>query len=464
MALIADREDALLDGHASFVLHGANAELLFAIARTVDGFGIFEVAAGTVGLNSIPLPTFDHTLRLAELTFADAPARRLGSGAAGGDGRKGAGSRPRRAGRRTGRRGQAGAGVHRRLRQDARPVRPAIGSFQAIKHMAADLLLESESPSPPPATPPPRWPRARTTRRRRSAWPHSPAPTPSAGSPPTRSRCTAASPSPGPILPTSICAAPAPTPSCSGRPAETRTLSEGVGSLTMADGAVAPITDEACARRSAPGSPPTGSRSTAAGPGGAGWTATPEHRAWLAKVVDARWAVPRWPAEWYGRGLSDAQARIVEREFAEVGAPGTGQDRTNLWANTALAYAGPMRSSQDRAACCESEVGMCLLYSEPGAGSDLAGIRTRAERRGRPLRRQRPEGLDLRRRHRRLRHADRPHRLGRAQAPGHQLLLPADEADRASRCGRCARSPTRAISTRCSSPMPSCRRRTCWAR
>jgi hypothetical protein len=42
------------------------------------------------------------------------------------------------------------------------------------------------------------------------------------------------------------------------------------------------------------------------GPGGAGWTVSPEHKAWLAKVVEARWAVPRWPQAWFGRGLHDA--------------------------------------------------------------------------------------------------------------------------------------------------------------
>jgi alkylation response protein AidB-like acyl-CoA dehydrogenase len=117
-----------------------------------------------------------------------------------------------------------------------------------------------------------------------------------------------------------------------------------------------------------------------AGSGGAGWTTTPEHRAWLAKVVAARWAVPRWSREWYGRGLSDAQGRIVEREFAAVGAPGSGQDRTNLWANTALAYASPTFKAKIVPALLKNEVGMCLLYSEPAAGSDLAGIRTRADR------------------------------------------------------------------------------------
>jgi alkylation response protein AidB-like acyl-CoA dehydrogenase len=118
------------------------------------------------------------------------------------------------------------------------------------------------------------------------------------------------------------------------------------------------------------------------GPGGAGWTVSPEQKAWVAKVVDARWAVPRWPTDWHGRGLSDAQARIVEREFAAIGAPGTGQDRSNLWANTALAHASPTFKTKIVPQLLKNEVGMCLLYSEPGAGSDLAGVRTRADRQG----------------------------------------------------------------------------------
>ena len=119
-----------------------------------------------------------------------------------------------------------------------------------------------------------------------------------------------------------------------------------------------------------------------AGGANAGWTTTPEHRAWLAKVVDARWAAPRWPAEWKGRGLSDADARIIEREFAAVGAPGAGQDRTNLWANTLLSCGTEALKARLVLPLLRSEVGMCLLYSEPGAGSDLAGVRTRAERVG----------------------------------------------------------------------------------
>jgi alkylation response protein AidB-like acyl-CoA dehydrogenase len=121
----------------------------------------------------------------------------------------------------------------------------------------------------------------------------------------------------------------------------------------------------------------------------ANWHGVPAHHEqfgrdpraeWLAKVRDAGWAVPRWSAEWQGRDLPDAQARIVERAFAAVGAPGAGQDRTNLWANTALAHATDTFKRIIVPQLLAGEVGMCLLYSEPGAGSDLAAIRTRAEK------------------------------------------------------------------------------------
>ena len=102
--------------------------------------------------------------------------------------------------------------------------------------------------------------------------------------------------------------------------------------------------------------------------------------AWLSQVRDAGWAVPRWGEDWGGRALSDAQAKIVERAFAHAGAPGAGQDRTNLWANTALAHATDAFKRVIVPQLLAGEVGMCLLYSEPGAGSDLAAVRTRADR------------------------------------------------------------------------------------
>ncbi|HEX7353804.1 MAG TPA: acyl-CoA dehydrogenase family protein [Mycobacteriales bacterium] len=108
------------------------------------------------------------------------------------------------------------------------------------------------------------------------------------------------------------------------------------------------------------------------------WTPGLERGAFLARVVDAGYAVPRWPADAFGLDLSDEQAQIVEAEFRKAGAPGSGQDRANLWANTLLTYGTPELRASLLRPLLEFRVRMCLLYSEPGAGSDLAGVRTSA--------------------------------------------------------------------------------------
>lgn len=101
--------------------------------------------------------------------------------------------------------------------------------------------------------------------------------------------------------------------------------------------------------------------------------------AWLAQVRDAGWAVPTWPAAWYGRDHTPDQARVVERAFAAAGAPGAGQDRTNLWARTLMTHGADPFRREVVPQLLAGELGMCLLYSEPGAGSDLAAVRTRAD-------------------------------------------------------------------------------------
>ncbi len=135
-----------LDGTASFVTHAQTAGVILVVAAAPDGLAVFEVDPGAAGLAIKPLPTFDHTLRLADLSFAATPARRLAT------------SRPVRDAVEEAldlvRVALAGeqAGAARRALEftvDYAKTRAQfgrlIGSFQAIKHMAADLLLEAES-------------------------------------------------------------------------------------------------------------------------------------------------------------------------------------------------------------------------------------------------------------------------------------------------------------------------------
>ncbi len=112
------------------------------------------------------------------------------------------------------------------------------------------------------------------------------------------------------------------------------------------------------------------------------WDCDRPKKEWLAIVADSGWAAPSWPTEWFGRGLPPAAGGVVADEFARAKAWGTGQDKTNLWANTMLAFGSDELKRQHLRRLMLGEVKMCLLYSEPGAGSDLAGIQTRADRDG----------------------------------------------------------------------------------
>jgi alkylation response protein AidB-like acyl-CoA dehydrogenase len=141
-----DKANWSLDGAASFVTHAQIARTLLVAARWDGDIAVFEVDADTPGLTISPLPAFDYTLRLARLTFQATPARAVMAG------RPAWGAIERMmevalvalAGEQAG-------GARRVLEMTVDYARTriqfgrAIGSFQAIKHMAADLLLESES-------------------------------------------------------------------------------------------------------------------------------------------------------------------------------------------------------------------------------------------------------------------------------------------------------------------------------
>lgn len=137
-------EDAVLDGVASYVTHGQIADVLLIVAKTGSGIGIFECAGNAQGLTRKALPSFDRTLRLARLDFKGTPARQIGRMgwpavqsaldlalvALAGEQAGGA----RRIFEMT-------VDYAKTRIQFGRP----IGGFQAIKHMAADLLIEVES-------------------------------------------------------------------------------------------------------------------------------------------------------------------------------------------------------------------------------------------------------------------------------------------------------------------------------
>jgi len=136
----------VLDGHKSFVLDGHSADLVLAVARTGDRLSLFAVGAGAPGLTRTELPTMDQTRPMARLVFASVPASLIG---APGDGEAVLNrtldvAAIALAAEQLGgaQRALDMAVEYAKIRhQFGRP----IGSFQAIKHRCADLLLEVES-------------------------------------------------------------------------------------------------------------------------------------------------------------------------------------------------------------------------------------------------------------------------------------------------------------------------------
>lgn len=106
-----------------------------------------------------------------------------------------------------------------------------------------------------------------------------------------------------------------------------------------------------------------------------------DQKSWLTKVVDAGFATPTWPEKWYGRGLSSRDARVIEKAFQAREAKGWGRDRFHLGAITIHKLGSDALKTELLYELLTGPI-CCLLYSEPGAGSDLAGVRMRAEKDG----------------------------------------------------------------------------------
>ena len=140
-----DGSDWKLDGEKAFVLDGHTADVLLVTARTSDGLSLFRVDAGAPGVERTALPTLDLTRKLANVSLKGAPATRIG---AAGDvtpaieravqwaiaalAAEQAGGAQRCL--------ETATDYAKTRLQFGRP----IGSFQAIKHRCADMLVSTE--------------------------------------------------------------------------------------------------------------------------------------------------------------------------------------------------------------------------------------------------------------------------------------------------------------------------------
>lgn len=109
----------------------------------------------------------------------------------------------------------------------------------------------------------------------------------------------------------------------------------------------------------------------------------PDVALWLSRMAERGWTAPTWPTEYGGAGLNAAEARILQEEMARIGArpPLMGMGLSMI-GPTLLEFGTDDQKERHLPRIVRGEVQWCQGYSEPGAGSDLASLRTRAEDQG----------------------------------------------------------------------------------
>jgi alkylation response protein AidB-like acyl-CoA dehydrogenase len=100
---------------------------------------------------------------------------------------------------------------------------------------------------------------------------------------------------------------------------------------------------------------------------------------WQQTLYRGGWAGISWPVEYGGRGLDTLEQLIFLQEYASAGAPDEGFrfNGLNLGGPTIIAYGNEQQKAQYLPPILRGETIWCQGFSEPGAGSDLAAIRTR---------------------------------------------------------------------------------------
>jgi alkylation response protein AidB-like acyl-CoA dehydrogenase len=107
---------------------------------------------------------------------------------------------------------------------------------------------------------------------------------------------------------------------------------------------------------------------------------TPAHKTWLDKMGARGWTAPEWPAEYGGGGLSREQAKVLGSEMRRLDAQ-TPLASFGVWmlGPALLAFGTEAQKQRFLPEIVRGEIRWCQGYSEPGAGSDLAAIQTKAE-------------------------------------------------------------------------------------
>jgi alkylation response protein AidB-like acyl-CoA dehydrogenase len=103
---------------------------------------------------------------------------------------------------------------------------------------------------------------------------------------------------------------------------------------------------------------------------------------WRTTLASRGWIAPAWPREYGGAGLGVVEQFIMNEEFAEARAMQMGGSGVGFLGPTLITYGNDDQKKEHLSRILSGESQWCQGYSEPGSGSDLASLQTRAIRDG----------------------------------------------------------------------------------
>jgi len=109
----------------------------------------------------------------------------------------------------------------------------------------------------------------------------------------------------------------------------------------------------------------------------------PDSKVWMERMASKGWTAPTWPAEYGGGGLSKEEHKVLQQEMRRINARSP-LSSFGLWmlGPALLEFATEEQKKKFLPPIIKGEIRWCQGYSEPGAGSDLAGLQTKAEDKG----------------------------------------------------------------------------------
>ncbi len=109
----------------------------------------------------------------------------------------------------------------------------------------------------------------------------------------------------------------------------------------------------------------------------------PDSKLWLERMAEKGWTCPSWPTEFGGGGLSKEEAIILSKELARINArPALTSFGISMLGPVLLEYGSHAQIMEHVPGIVRGEIRWCQGYSEPGSGSDLASLGTKAELQG----------------------------------------------------------------------------------